>query len=399
MRRDGVFDSRYARNGARRAPSCMTKLHSVFCYRYIMPPKDRRPGVPAHSAGRPLRIAQIAPLIESVPPKKYGGTERVVSALTEGLVRRGHAVTLFASGDSRTDAKLVSVYPRALREARIADIYGLNSWTMLNIGTAYQMGGRFDVIHDHIGYISLPTANLSRKPVLATYHGPFSTLIRRMYQVMNRPRVVSISRSQGAYIHSLPNHIGTVYNGLAMESYPFSPTHDGYLLFVGRISMEKGTHHAIEVAQYLNIPLIIAAKLDTVDLAYYREYIRPKLSNDQIKWIGEVDEAARNRLMSRALAMLHPITWEEPFGLTIIESMACGTPVIAFDRGSMREVIAHGRTGYVVANIDAMIDAVTRVGKINRAECRRHALRHFNAEVMVERYERLYYQLAGGPGI
>ncbi|KKR80815.1 MAG: Glycosyl transferase, group 1, partial [Candidatus Daviesbacteria bacterium GW2011_GWA1_41_61] len=185
-----------------------------------------------------MKIAQIAPIVERVPPKKYGGTERVVYALTEDLVRLGHDVTLFASGDSITSAKLISVYPRALREARLKDIYGLNTWTLLNIGLAYKMQDQFDVIHDHTGHIGLPTANICRKPVVMTLHGPFTVDNKPLFKELNNPHLVSISKSQMVSGLNLPNYAGTVYNGLAMEDYPFSDKDEGYLLFVGRISME-----------------------------------------------------------------------------------------------------------------------------------------------------------------
>ncbi len=349
---------------------------------------------PSGSKRLPLRIAQIAPLIESIPPKKYGGTERVVYFLTEELIRRGHSVTLFASGDSQTSAKLQSVYPLSLREARIPDLYGANPFTLMHIGNAYEKQGNFDIIHDHLGFLSLPTANLSRRPVVMTYHGPFTGQVRRMFAAMRHPHIVSISKSQAELARDL-NQVGVVYNGLSMESYPFSEEHDGYLLAVGRFSMEKGIHHAIEVAQYLSIPLIIAAKLDPIDMPYFNQYIAPKLSDRQVRWIGEVDEATRNRLMSRALCFLHPVTWREPFGLVMIEAMACGAPVVAFRRGSIPEIVHHGKTGFVVDNVDEMIDAVMGVRAISRRECRRHALRNFNVGRMVDSYEAIYYRVLG----
>lgn len=335
-----------------------------------------------------VRIAQIAPIIERVPPKKYGGTERVVHILAEELVKRGHQVTLFASGDSLTSAKLVSVYPRALREAKIKDLYGLNTWTMLNVGMAYSLQNQFDIIHDHTGHLSLPAANLSQTPVVMTLHGPFTTDNKRIYETLNNPYFVGISKDQ---TKSAPNlkHLSCVYNGLKMEHYPFSAEHEGYLLFVGRISSEKGVHNAIDAAQYLNLPLIIAAKLESVDLAYFNEYIGPRLS-ETIKWIGEVDEEERNKLMSKALCFLHPITWREPFGLTMIEAMACGCPVVGFNRGSIPEIVKNGVSGFVVNDTDEMIEAISNIGQINRQECRNYALKNFNAECMTSGYEAVY---------
>lgn len=355
-------------------------------------PEKRRPNSPTSRRKHPLRIAQIAPIVERVPPKKYGGTERVCHALVEELVLRGHHVTLFASGDSITSAKLVSVYPRSLREAKISDIYGLNAFTLMNIGIGYSRESEFDVIHDHNGQLSLPTAQMARTPVVMTMHGPIMPSIKKMFEIFNKPHVVTISNAQAHGSGSM-NHAGTIYNGLDMGYYPFSPRSDGYLLFVGRISMEKGTHIAIEVAQYLDLPLIIAAKLDTVDLQYFKEYIEPKLSDDRIRWIGEVDEETRNRLMSKAICLLHPATWREPFGLTLIEAMTCGAPVVAFRKGSIPEIVRHGKTGFIVESSEEMAEAVENIKLIRRADCRRHALENFNASRMADMYERLYYKI------
>jgi glycosyltransferase involved in cell wall biosynthesis len=338
-----------------------------------------------------MRIAQIAPIIERVPPKKYGGTERVVHALTEELVKRGHEVTLFASGDSVTSAKLESVYPKSLREAKLKDMYGSNIFSLASIGLAYQMQKEFDIIHDHNSYLSLPAANLSQTPVVMTMHGPFTPEVRKIFQLLRNPYIVTISDSQS---YPAPNlhYAGTVYNGLAMEEYPYSAEHDGYLLYVGRISMEKGVHFAIETAQQLNLPLIIAAKLDPVDKPYFHEYVEPRLTED-VKWIGEVDEAERNRLMSRAKCFLHPVTWREPFGLTLIEAMACGCPVVAFDKGSIPEIIKTGQTGFVVQDLDAMLDAVDNISTIDRSYCRKYALEFFSAKRMTDGYEEIYKKI------
>jgi glycosyltransferase involved in cell wall biosynthesis len=339
-----------------------------------------------------LRIGMVAPISERVPPQKYGGTERMVYALTEQLVVRGHDVTLFATGDSITTAKLISVFPRALRQSKIKDPHGLNEWTLLHIMNAYLRRNNFDLIHDHNSIISLPTANLSSTPVIITLHGAVTSLNRRLFEMSKKPYFVSISKSQ---INSYTNikTIGNVYNGLQMDSFPFKNTHKGYLLFVGRISMEKGLHNAIDVSLDLNIPLVIAAKLDDADQNYFQEYIKPRLTEKFVTWIGEVDEQERNRLMSEAMCLLHPITWREPFGLTLIESMACGCPVIAFNLGSIPEIVKNGKTGYVVNNVEEMIHAVTKIDRINRKYCRNYALTHFNDKIMAQRYEKLYYTI------
>lgn len=338
-----------------------------------------------------MKIAQIAPIVERVPPKKYGGTERVVHALTEELVKRGHEVTLFASGDSQTSAKLEWVYPRGLREAKLPDLYGTNPWTMLNFGMAYELQDEFDIIHDHLAPLSIPAANIASTPVVMTMHGAFTPANRKLFQSLRSPSIVSISEAQ---IFSAPNinHAGTVHNGLPMEAYPFGGEPGKYLLYVGRIAMEKGVHFAIEVAEQLDIPLIIAAKVDPVDQTYFRTYIEPRLS-ERIRWIGEVDEAERNKLMSEALCFLHPVTWREPFGLTLIEAMACGCPVVAFNRGSIPEIVKTGVTGYVVEDSESMMDAVEAVGTIDRAACRAHVLENFSAAKMADRYEAVYKKL------
>lgn len=345
-----------------------------------------------------LRIAQIAPIAESVPPKKYGGTERVVSALTEELVKRGHDVTLFASGNSKTSAKLKAVFPKSLREIRLAELYGGNILTMLHIGFVYQMQSQFDIIHDHFGYLSLPTANLSTTPVVMTMHGNITIDTKRIFENLKNPNLVAISKSQMVPAPHL-NWKGVVYNGLDMQHYPFSDTPEEYLLFVGRISREKGLHYAIEVAQYLDMPLIIAAKLNSFteapfDVQYFREYIEPRLS-DSICWVGEVDEEERNKLMHKALCLLHPVTWREPFGLNMIEAMACGCPVVGFNLGSIPEVVQDLKTGYVVSDLDEMIQAVSNIKKINRKFCRKYALEKFSVTNMTDGYESLYYHILG----
>ncbi len=341
-----------------------------------------------------MKIAQIAPIIERVPPKKYGGTERVVYTLTEELVKQGDEVTLFASGDSITSAKLESVYPRALREAKLRDIYGTNIYTYMNIGLAYQLQKDFDIIHDHNGYLSVVAANLSQTPVVMTMHGPFTPEVRKIFSMFRNPHLVTISNAQSYPAPGL-NYAGMVYNGLSMDHYPFSEEHEGYLLFVGRISAEKGVHYAIDVAQQFNLPLIIAAKLEPVDKPYFHEYIEPRLS-EHITWVGEVDEKTRNDLMSKAMAFLHPVTWREPFGLTLIEAMACGCPVIAFDKGSIPEIIENGKTGFIVQDLEGMLDALEHIDDIDRFHCREYSLKTFSASRMTAGYKKIYEQILSG---
>lgn len=340
-----------------------------------------------------MKIAQIAPLAEKVPPDKYGGTERVVYNLVEELVKMGHDVTLFASGDSKTSAKLVSVYPKALRYSDVKDIYGFNTYSILNTGLAYSMQDQFDVIHDHNPHMGLSIANIAKTPAVMTWHGPYTPEIIQLFSTLNKPYVVSISNSQARFAPSI-NFAGTVYNGLAMDSYPFSDKDGGYLLFVGRISMEKGVHFAIDAAVALSIPLIIAAKLDNVrhDQEYFSRFIKPRLKkhSNLVKWIGEVNEEERNRLMAKARAFLHPATWPEPFGLTLIESMACGCPVVGFNKGSIPELVIDGETGFVVEDLKQMVAAIASIDKINRANCRKHALANFSSRRMAQDYLEIY---------
>lgn len=342
-----------------------------------------------------MRIAQIGPIVERTPPKKYGGTERIVSALTEELVRRGHDVTLFASGDSVTSARLISIYPRALSEIKIRDLFASNSLSMFNIGLAYSRQDQFDVIHDHTGTLGLPTANLSTKPVVITMHGPFRVFDKNMYGTLNKPYVVPISNSQ-KISDSRINYAETIYHGLPLNKYPFKPDHDGFLLFVGRFSPEKGAHYAIEIANYLNMPLILAAKVESdinnPDRKYFYDFIEPKLS-ETIRYVGQVDEEERNRLMSEAKCLLNPISWKEPFGLVMIEAMATGCPVIAFNSGSAPEVVKDGVSGYIVRDIEEMIDAVLTVEELDREKIREYALTNFSVERMTDQYEKLYERI------
>ncbi len=340
-----------------------------------------------------MKIAQIAPLSERVPPPKYGGTERIVYELTEGLVKKGHDVTLFASGNSKTSGRLYSLIPKSLRELNVKNPYGLSEWNMLNVGVAYAHQSEFDIIHDHNYVISMPVANLSRTPVVHTVHGSFHEDNISLYSVLNNVNLVTISKAQQKNGRGL-NILDTVYNGLSMDHYPFSRDHDGYLLVIARMSREKGIHYAIDVAEALNLPLIIGGRISANEQEYFTQMIKPRLSR-KVKWVGEVGERERNILMSKALCMLHPITWPEPFGLTMIEAMACGCPVVAFKQGSISEVIDDGRTGFVVETVDEMKRAVQNIGQIRRTACRAYALDEFNAEKMIIAYESIYEKVLG----
>ena len=339
-----------------------------------------------------MRIAQISPVATRVPPKGHGGTERVVYEITEELVRRGHEVTLFASGDSLTSATLNSVCPVHLRETDITPLYGLNPVFLQHLGHAYTLGQQFDIIHDHTGCSGLPFAELSRRPVVMTMHGPIPEAHKPLFQEFRKAHLVAVSHDQQKD-HIPYNSAGTIHHGLAMDEYPFSTEHDGYLLYIGQLSESKGAHHAIAVAKRLGLPLILGARLPDFEKyhQYYKSQIEPHL-NDSIRWIGEIGAEERNRLMSKAMCFLHPGE-RETFGLTMVEAMACGAPVIAFSAGAVPEIIEEGKTGYVVKDVEEMALAVSKISSIDRAYCRSYALSNFSAKRMVDNYEALYQKL------
>lgn len=339
-----------------------------------------------------MRIAQLAPLIERVPPKRYGGTERVVHYLTEELVRRGHAVTLFASGDSETKAELIATSSHSLREMHTADE---TAFTLLNVAKVYKRAEDFDVIHNHSDYYAFAATYSSPTPTVTTFHGAFTLENRNLYEEYNDLNFVSISNNQRRGGPPI-NWLATIHHGIPTEKFPFGAKPGNYLLYVGRISLEKGTHIAIDVAMAVGLELIIAAKLDKFDVDYFNKYVAPRLSNGKIRWIGEVDEVERNKLMKEALCLLHPITWREPFGLTMVEAMACGCPVVAFKKGSVPEIVADKKTGFIVEKEKEMVRAIKRIGDISRAECRRHTEKNFNLKRMVDLYEKLYYEIVNG---
>jgi glycosyltransferase involved in cell wall biosynthesis len=339
-----------------------------------------------------MRIAQIAPLWEQVPPPAYGGTELVVSLLTEELVRRGHEVTLFASGDSTTTATLESVHPRALRldkSIKEAAIY-----EMLQLSQVYQRAKEFDVIHSHMGCAALPYAPLVKTPTVHTMHGIFTPDNEKMFTHARRQPFISISDSQREPRLAL-NCVATVYNGVDTSTYRFypQPSDPPYLAFLGRLSPEKGTHHAIAIAKKTGYPLKIAGKIDVVDVAYYEQEIAPHIDGEQIQYLGEANHAQKNVLMGNAFATLFPITWREPFGLVMIESMASGTPVIAMNMGSTSEIIVHGKTGFLCQSVQECIEAVAQVPGLDRWDCRQHVESHFSARRMADGYEEVYRQV------
>ncbi len=339
-----------------------------------------------------LRIAQIAPLYERVPPKLYGGTERVVSYITEELVRRGHEVTLFASGDSITAAKLEPGCPQALRLMGKPELGAFLQLPMLS--DAFEGAAeRFDVIHTHIDYWSFPFARLTGMPTVSTMHGRLDIDdLRPVYWRYRTMPLVSISDAQRAPL-SFANWVATIYHGLPRDLLRFSPSPGKYLAFLGRISPEKRVDIAIDVARRAGIPFKIAAKVDVVDRDYYEAVIRPRLSAPNVEYIGEISEAEKSEFLGNALALLFTIDWPEPFGLAMIEAMACGTPVVARPCGSVPEVVRPGVTGFIAKELDELVAAVKRIDSISRDGCRQEFERRFTVETMADNYERVYRRL------
>jgi glycosyltransferase involved in cell wall biosynthesis len=349
-----------------------------------------------HSTKR-MRIAQLAPLYESVPPQLYGGTERIVSFITEELVRRGHDVTLFASGDSVTSARLEPACHEGLRLAGQAQRGTTLQLPMLS--AVYESAHeRFDLIHSHLDYWAFPFERLTNVPSVSTIHSRLDDPdLNPVYRHYRRAALVSISDAQRTPLPDL-NWVATVAHGLPRDLLGFGSGEGKYLAFLGRMSPEKGPDTAIEVAKRVGIPLKMAAKVDEADRDYFEAVIKPRLSPPEIEFIGEVNGPEKNEFLGGALALLFPIDWLEPFGLTMIEAMACGTPVIARACGSVPEVLTQGVTGYIASEVDDLVAAVGRVDRLSRRRCREEFERRFTVETMVDRYEEVYRRLIVSKG-
>jgi glycosyltransferase involved in cell wall biosynthesis len=338
-----------------------------------------------------MRIAQVAPLIESVPPKHYGGTERIVSYLTEELVRAGHEVTLFASGDSVTNARLVASCERSLRKnERCKDPVAREVFLVDHV---IEHIDEFDLIHFHTGYLHFPVCRYLPAPHVTTLHGRLD--IPDLVPVFDRFRsepLISISNAQRQPL-SWANWQATIYHGLPKDLFMFQPTQGKYLAFLGRISPEKRVDRAIEIAKRVSMPLKIAAKVDRVDRRYFKREIEPLLSQSHVEWVGEISDQQKGEFLGNAYALLFPIDWPEPFGLVMIEAMACGTPVIAYERGSVSEVMEDGITGFIVQDVDDAAKAVNRVRNLSRSRCRDVFERRFAASRMASDYIEVYKRL------
>ncbi len=342
-----------------------------------------------------MRIAQLAPLAESVPPPGYGGSELVVSLLTEELVKRGHEVTLFASGDSATDAELISCAPTGLRQN--ADIpetrwaaYDLKSLLVLG-----RMADRFDIIHNHMGFIALPFLRGIKCPSVTTNHNRVSDYCADIFLEYKEQPIVAISESYRKlnYQEQL-NYVATVHNGVDTDTFSFDEKEkQTHLLFLGRLCPEKGTVEAIRIARQLGLPIVLAGKIDKRDGKYFEEQVLPLLNEPEVEFVGEVNCEEKGRLYRSAIATLCPVRFEEPFGLVLAESLASGTPVMAFRRGAIPEVVSDGETGIVGDTIADLVNRFGEIEKMSRAACRERATRLFSKERMTEQYEQVYLQL------
>jgi glycosyltransferase involved in cell wall biosynthesis len=338
-----------------------------------------------------MKIAQVSPLMEAIPPRFYGGTERIVAYLCDELTDLGHQVTLFASADSTTKARLEPVWPCALRLDN-----GIRDYLAPHIVMLERLARRaaeFDIVHLHVDYLAYPIMRRAGVPFLATLHGRLDQPeLRRIYEIFADVPVVSISNAQRDPLPQA-NYIATIHHGIPEPRLPARPGESGYLAFLGRISPEKAPDAAIKIAAKAGVPLKIAAKIDRVDQQYFARNIQPLLAMPHVEFIGEIGDDQKAAFLSNAVALLFPIAWREPFGLAMIEAMACGTPVIAFRRGSVPEIVDDGITGFVVENETQAAAAVGRLNHLDRGRIRGIFEERFTARRMAENYLDIYQRL------
>jgi len=333
-----------------------------------------------------MKIAMLSPIAWRTPPRKYGPWENIVSLLTEGLVDRGIDVTLFATADSKTRGDLVSVCPRGYEEDK--EILP-KVWECLHISEVFERGEQFDLIHNHFDYLPLTYTCMTRTPVVTTIHGFSSPKILPVYKKYNK-KTFYIAISDADKCPEL-DYIATIHHGIDLNQFTFRPDHGKYLIFFGRIHPDKGTRVCIEVARQTGMKLIIAGIIQ--DQSYFDLQIKPHLKEEEIIYIGSVGPKKRNELLGGAYALLHPINFDEPFGLSVVEAMACGTPVIAYNRGSMPEIITSCKTGFLVDSLDDMAKAVVKVKQLDRFQCRRLMEERFSAGRMVQDYIGVYEKI------
>jgi glycosyltransferase involved in cell wall biosynthesis len=339
-----------------------------------------------------MKILEIAPPWFAVPPTGYGGIEWVVALLADGLADRGHDVTLFASGGSRTKAKLETVFEDPPGGANLGKIY----YDLVHTVSAYKRANEFDLVHDHSGIVGPAIGIFQKTPVVHTLHGPWTDEAKNIYRTLVPPlNVVAISNAQRSFFTEIP-YAGTVYNGVALELHPFRKEKEDFLLFLGRVNKEKGPELAVEVAKRTGSKLVMAVKMsEDFEQVYWREVVEPSLTgNEEI--IGEITVQEKADLLGRAKGVLFPIQWPEPFGLVMAEANACGTPVISFANGAAPEVIADGVTGFLVNTLEQMVEAVGRLGEIDPAACRAHVEEKFSAESMTAGYEEVFKKVVKG---
>ncbi|HUD05295.1 MAG TPA: glycosyltransferase family 4 protein [Candidatus Saccharimonadales bacterium] len=344
-----------------------------------------------------MKIALVAPIEEKVPPYKYGGTEVVIFNLVEELIKQGHDVTLLASGDSITSAKLIACSETAVRQQLEDNPRGwyLSQIEGLRIAAEAVKAEKFDIVHNHCDWPFLILSGLFKdQPVVTTIHNPtlYSKQVQKAY---GNQHFISISNSQRRQIPFLKT-VTTIYNGIDVDAFEYNAKPQQYLSFLGRICPDKGPKQAIEIAKRSGHRLIIAAKIDVLDQKYYRDVIKPLIDGEQITFIGEIGHDQKVNLLKNAKALLSPIQWEEPFGLTNIEAMACGTPVIAQNRGSMPEIIVSGKTGYLCKSVDEMIERLEDIPKLKRLDCRLHIQNNFSAHLMANEYIKAYKKIING---
>ena len=351
---------------------------------------------------RKLRIAQVAPLWFTIPPKGYGGIERIVAMLTEELMQRGHEVTLFASPGSVTSARLISVFDKSLSEANIP--WSNPIWNLRNLSRAFEMAedGKFDIVHCHLDLWGLFFQGIVQTPIIHTMHNPLyrtnadatkDDRLRLFGEEAHRTDIVFISESarKNSMVEFSKGRV--IYNGIDLEHFRFNKKGGEHFIWIARMNKHKGVENAIAVCERLNIKLLLAGRIDPTQQEYFEKVIKPHI-NKKIQYVGELKDNELSDFYGNAKALLYPIEWEEPFGLVVAEAMACGTPVIAYKRGSMEELVKNGESGFVIeSDIEKLIEAMGKIDQIDRSAVRRQAKDNFSKERMVDEYEKLYYEL------